>query len=85
MTCTFLPHSDNVTPCRVPEECPAEVEQLIQDCLEEEPEQRPDMKTVFERLKSAANIPPPGHSAPLRTPLPTPMATPPISNDGSVR
>lgn len=66
---------------RVPIECPREIEDLIADCLAEEPEERPDMKTVFERLKKAASIPPPGATQPL----PTPMATPPISREGSIR
>lgn len=39
------------------------------------------MKTVFENLRKAANVPPPGQGAPLTTPV----ATPPLSSDGSVR
>ena len=66
---------------RVPIECPREIEELIEDCLSEEPEDRPDMKAVFERLKKAASIPPPGATHPLPTPLPTP----PISREGSIR
>ena len=66
---------------RVPIECPNEIELLIGDCLAEEPEERPDMKAVFERLKKAASIPPPGATQPL----PTPYPTPPISREGSIR
>ena len=65
----------------VPNECPAEIEELIEGCLGEEPEERPDMKAVFERLKKAASIPPPGASHPLPTPYPTPT----ISREGSLR
>ena len=66
---------------RVPIECPQDIEQLIEDCLGEEPEERPDMKTVYDSLRKAASIPPPGASEPLPTPLPTP----PISREGSIR
>ena len=65
----------------VPNECPTEIEELIEDCLGEEPEERPDMKAVFERLKKAASIPPPGASHPLPTPYPTPT----MSREGSFR
>ena len=40
----------NWRPVRVPEECPAEVEQLIADCLTEDVERRPSMREVVERL-----------------------------------
>ena len=63
---------------RVPNECPAEVEAVIQDCLEEHSDDRPDMKTVFERLRAAANVP-----APDGAPTPSVTSSPPWSRDGS--
>ena len=40
----------NWRPVRVPEECPAEVEALIADCLTDDVERRPSMKDIVERL-----------------------------------
>ena len=66
---------------RVPDECPAEVETVIQDCLEESGDDRPDMKTVFERLRAAANVPAPdGAPTPSAT---SAMSSPQWSRDGS--
>ena len=45
---------------RVPDECPAELDTIIQDSVAEDPDDRPDMRTLYERLKKAAMIPPPG-------------------------
>ena len=47
----------NWRPVRVPEECPAAVEQLIADCLTDDVERRPSMKEVVERLM-AVDAPP---------------------------
>ena len=40
----------NWRPLRVPEECPAAVEELIADCLTDDVQRRPSMKEVVERL-----------------------------------
>ena len=39
--------------CRVPEEGPAEVVELMQACMHEEPEARPTAKEVINRLQAA--------------------------------
>ena len=64
---------------RVPDECPPEVAQLIQDCNQDDPSKRPEMREVYDRLKLAANLP----NTPVPTPGPTPGPTPPISRDFS--
>lgn len=45
---------------RVPEECPAEVRQLMLECLETRPSRRPTALQIVERLKQAPAQPPPG-------------------------
>ena len=42
----------NWRPVRVPQECPADVEALIADCLTDDVERRPSMKDIVERLVS---------------------------------
>ena len=37
--------------CRVPEECPLEIANLIQQCKLVDPKQRPSAREVFEVLK----------------------------------
>lgn len=37
--------------CRVPEECPQEIANLIQQCKAVDPKQRPSARDVFEVLK----------------------------------
>ena len=70
--------------CSVPMECPAEIDQLINDCLCVEVDLRPTMKDVYNRLKKADQIPPPGYNKALPTPGPTPGSTP-AGSRGSVR
>jgi hypothetical protein len=38
---------------RVPEELPASVEELRQDCMELDPKKRPSAKEIYERLALA--------------------------------
>lgn len=39
-------------PCRIPQECPLEVELLMDACLEETPSARPNIKEVINRLRA---------------------------------
>ena len=48
---------------RVPEECPQAISDLIDRCLEAEPDARPTAKEVFEVVKAAQTVQPP----PLRS------------------
>ena len=45
--------------CRVPEEAPQEVEELLDHCTHEEPASRPTMLEVLQRLEALV---PPGES-----------------------
>ena len=45
--------------CRVPEECPKEVEQLLTRCLMADPAVRPDCKEVVRVLAALEKMPPP--------------------------
>ncbi|KAK9796974.1 hypothetical protein WJX73_004151 [Symbiochloris irregularis] len=44
---------------RVPSDCPQQVADLVTSCVAEDPQQRPEMRTVYEALKFAANLPDP--------------------------
>ena len=45
--------------CSVPEECPPEVDQLIQQCLSVEPTNRPSCKEIVEILARVESAQPP--------------------------
>jgi serine/threonine protein kinase len=49
-----FPVRGQLRPVAVPEECPAEVAELIGDCLEVEPRRRPSAEEVFHRIQSLA-------------------------------
>lgn len=42
-----------VAGCRVPEECPAAIAQLVSDCLKHDPLQRPNARNVVMRIRDA--------------------------------
>lgn len=42
--------------CRVPEECPQEIEQLIQQCKLVDPKKRPSAREVFNILKRNCTV-----------------------------
>lgn len=44
---------------KVPSECPKQVAELIAACVQDDPSKRPDMRSVYEALKFAANLPDP--------------------------
>ena len=46
------PDYDVVSACRVPEECPTELEQLIAACMHTEPHLRPSTKTIVDQLQA---------------------------------
>ena len=41
--------------CRVPEQCPQAVSDLVEACTQKDPAQRPDIKQAYHILKEAAN------------------------------
>ncbi len=47
-TCVALPHQASVFACRVPEECPADVENIIARCLDSDPDKRPSARELVE-------------------------------------
>ena len=50
--------NDVVFPClQVPEECPASVVQLIEDCMEKPPEGRPTARQAYDIIKECADTP----------------------------
>ena len=53
--------------CRVPEQCPEAVADLVDACTREDPQQRPTMQEVYHILKAAANEPTPYPCAPDTT------------------
>lgn len=40
--------------CRVPEECPQEIKELITRCLSTDPSLRPDSKEIYTILKASS-------------------------------
>ena len=40
--------------CRVPEQCPADIAQLVRDCMNFEPSQRPTAQEIIDRLQRPA-------------------------------
>jgi hypothetical protein len=50
--------------CRVPEEVPEEVAQLMNECLAYDPKQRPSAKDIYDRLSAAQNVGSEGSSGP---------------------
>ena len=47
-----------IVACRVPEECPQWVADLIATCMSEEPQERPTSRNVYQRLLSGGNLEP---------------------------
>lgn len=45
------PQRGGLRDCRVPQECPAEIDQLINQCLSQEPDDRPTAKDVCEVIR----------------------------------
>ena len=45
--------------CRMPEEGPPEIIDLVQECMQQDPRDRPTMQEVLQRLAVATKIPPP--------------------------
>ena len=43
--------------CRVPEDCTYEEAQLVRDCLQNEPDERPSAKDLVNRLAGSTNRP----------------------------
>ena len=43
--------------CRVPDDCTYEEAQLVRDCLQNEPDERPSAKDLVNRLAGASNRP----------------------------
>ena len=37
--------------CKVPQECPAEIDQLINQCLAQNPDERPTAKDIYETIQ----------------------------------
>ncbi len=66
--CYNVPPIHPTNHCRVPEECPAEVRQIILECLEARPSLRPSALQLVERLGRAAGAPPPGLAAQPQSP-----------------
>ncbi|KAL4421913.1 hypothetical protein ABPG77_005197 [Micractinium sp. CCAP 211/92] len=62
------PERGRLRDLRVPEECPAEVRQIILECLEARPSLRPSALQLVERLGRAAGAPPPGLAAQPQSP-----------------
>eukprot|EP00884_Botryococcus_braunii_P009691 jgi/Botrbrau1/18723/Bobra.0386s0046.1 len=48
-----MPIRGSLRPVQVPEECPPEVAELIEECLDRFPENRPSAQEVFRRLQAA--------------------------------
>ena len=45
------PSRGNLRDCKVPQECPAEIDQLINQCLAQDPEERPTAKEIYETIR----------------------------------
>ena len=45
------PHRGGLRDCKVPQECPAEIDKLINQCLAHEPEERPTAKDIYETIR----------------------------------
>ncbi|KAL3145136.1 hypothetical protein ABBQ38_001740 [Trebouxia sp. C0009 RCD-2024] len=45
------PQRGGLRDCKVPQECPAEIDQLINQCLAHEPEDRPTAKEIYETIR----------------------------------
>ena len=45
------PSGGNLRDCKVPQECPAEIDQLINQCLAQDPEARPTAKDIYETIR----------------------------------
>lgn len=45
------PSRGNLRDCKVPQECPAEIDQLIDQCLAQDPEERPTAKDIYETIR----------------------------------
>lgn len=43
--------SGSLRDCRVPQECPAEIDQLINQCLSQHPDDRPSAKDICDIIK----------------------------------
>ena len=57
--------------CRVPEEVPEEVAQLMNECLAYDPKERPSAKEIYDRLSAAQNVGSEGSSGPQAPQEPT--------------
>lgn len=45
------PHGGGLRDCRVPQEGPAEIDQLIDSCLSQDPDERPTARDICERIR----------------------------------
>ncbi|KAL3148304.1 hypothetical protein ABBQ38_013768 [Trebouxia sp. C0009 RCD-2024] len=67
---TEVPRRGRLRAIKVPEECPAEIEQLIDLCLATEPADRPTAKQAFDIIGACSlHLPPPVPPTPAPTPL----------------